>query len=71
MTVNTPVVPLAGSVVTLAAPSCGSLFKAVTAYTIPRAVIVAAPSLVTLPPNVALFVVMFVLVGAVTVGGAV
>ena len=68
LTVKTPMVPGAESVVTPAAPITGLLFVDVGATTIPRLVIAAPPSLVTLPPRTALFGVMLLLVGEVITG---
>ena len=68
LTVNTPVVPLPVTFVTPVPLSCGLLLVAVTAYTTPVAEMGVLPSLVTLPPSVAVVLVTEALVGVVTVG---
>jgi hypothetical protein len=59
---------VATSVVTFDPPICGFGFKAVAAYTTPRCVIGEPPSLVTVPPRIALLAVTFAIVGALTIG---
>ena len=65
---KTPVVPEPTTFVTPLPPSCGLLLVAVGAKTTPRAVIAEPPSLVTVPPRVALVEATAVAVGEVTVG---
>ena len=63
--------PVPATLVTPVPPICGLLLVAVGAYTTPRAVTVAPPSLVTLPPSVAVDAATLALVGDVTVGALV
>jgi hypothetical protein len=60
---------VATSVVTFVPPICGFEFKAVAAYTTPRCVIGEPPSLVTVPPRIALLAERPMVVGLLNVGG--
>ncbi len=71
LTVNTPVVPVAVIFVTPLPLSWGLLFTLVLDTRMPRSVITAYPSTVTLPPSVAEFAVTLVAVGEVTEGAVI
>ena len=68
-TVNTPVVAVPATVVQFAPPNVGFEFK--LDQTIPRAVTVLPPSLVTLPPKVAVVFTTDALVGVLITGAVI